>query len=148
MEELSASTLVDVMSIVERKKAAGVTVFVLFCGSQLESGQSWCPDCVKGTFHHQWAPLSSFSSVLVLYAYNTRSVACFDGALSLFMYSCLQLSQWLLRWRKRDWKVSWCIAQWDHETRELAVMHTRMKSLVVTPPQRSLPPSDDLEQFP
>ena len=22
-------------------------MFVLFCGSQLESGQSWCPDCVK-----------------------------------------------------------------------------------------------------
>ena len=86
--------------------------------------------------------------MLVLYAYNTRSVACFDGALSLFMYSCLQLSQWLLRWRKRDRKVSWCIAQWDHETRELAVMHTRMKSLVVTPPQHSLSPSDDLEQFP
>ena len=41
----------DLMTIVEREKAGGVAVFVLFCGSQLESGQSWCPDCVKGGFH-------------------------------------------------------------------------------------------------
>ena len=85
--------------------------------------------------------------MLVLYAYNAPSVACFDGILSLFMYICLQLSQWLLRWQKRDRKVSWCIAQWDHETRELAVMHVCMTCLVVTPPQCSLPPSDDAEQF-
>lgn len=49
MEELSVSALVDLLSVVEKEKATGVTVFVLFCGSKLESGENWCPDCVKGT---------------------------------------------------------------------------------------------------
>ena len=52
----------------------------------------------------------------------------------------LQRSQWLLRWRKRDRKVSWCIVQWDHETRELAVMHACMKSHAVRLPRCRPPP--------
>lgn len=51
MEELSVSALVDLLAAVEKEKASGVTVYVLFCGSRLENGESWCPDCVKGTFH-------------------------------------------------------------------------------------------------
>jgi len=27
----------------------GNMIFVLFTGSAAEGGQSWCPDCVKGT---------------------------------------------------------------------------------------------------
>ena len=70
------SSLVDLTSVVEREKAAGVTVFVLFCGSQLESGQSWCPDCVKGglTFSPQINHLMMVSLAVRVCWYRMRVV--------------------------------------------------------------------------
>jgi len=42
----------------------GNLIFVLFTGSVGEGGQSWCPDCVKGTVHE--------SSVLTLLLFLIR----------------------------------------------------------------------------
>ena len=37
----------DLASLIDEQKDAS-KVFILFCGEPDGSGESWCPDCVKG----------------------------------------------------------------------------------------------------
>ena len=40
--------IADLLSVIGEEKDAS-KVYVLFCGEPDESGESWCPDCVKGS---------------------------------------------------------------------------------------------------
>ena len=49
MERFSVEGIDSVLQAAEERQSGTGGVFVLFCGSvQPESGESWCPDCVKG----------------------------------------------------------------------------------------------------
>ena len=40
--------LEEFLSVLAKEEAAGEKIHVFFCGTHLESGESWCPDCATG----------------------------------------------------------------------------------------------------
>ena len=49
MERLSVEGIDSVLQAAEERQDKAGGVFILFCGSvQPDTGDSWCPDCVKG----------------------------------------------------------------------------------------------------
>lgn len=49
MEHLSVEGIDAALQAVEEHQSNAGGVYVLFCGSvQQDTGDSWCPDCVKG----------------------------------------------------------------------------------------------------
>ena len=51
MKRLNVSGVDDCIKAAGEESKSGAQVYVLFCGSRLENGDSWCPDCVKGDFN-------------------------------------------------------------------------------------------------
>lgn len=50
MERLSVEGIESVLLAAEERQDNAGGVFILFCGDvQQDTGESWCPDCVKGT---------------------------------------------------------------------------------------------------
>ena len=50
LERVKVEGLQELLEAVEQRKGAEEKLFVLFCGSvRPETGESWCPDCVKGS---------------------------------------------------------------------------------------------------
>ena len=49
MERLSVEGIEAVLQAAEERQSSSGGVFILFCGSvQPDSGESWCPDCIRG----------------------------------------------------------------------------------------------------
>ena len=49
MERLVVLGLDALLQEIEKRQSGTEDVYILFCGSaQPETGESWCPDCVKG----------------------------------------------------------------------------------------------------
>ena len=50
LERVKVEGLQELLEAVEQRKGSEEKLFVLFCGSvRPETGESWCPDCVKGS---------------------------------------------------------------------------------------------------
>lgn len=50
VEKVKVEGLQELLEAVEQRKGSEEKLFVLFCGSvRPETGESWCPDCVKGS---------------------------------------------------------------------------------------------------
>ena len=48
-KQLGCSGVSDLLKLVEENKDVE-SIYILFCGEPDASGESWCPDCVKGSF--------------------------------------------------------------------------------------------------
>ena len=53
MEMLSVSGLEELVHTLGVREGDEGNVYILFCGDiSKDTGESWCPDCVKGTIVH------------------------------------------------------------------------------------------------
>ena len=49
-KQLGCAGIDDLLKLLEENKDAS-NIYILFCGETNETGESWCPDCVKGIFY-------------------------------------------------------------------------------------------------
>ena len=67
-KQLGCAGLDDLLKLLEENKDAS-DIYILFCGETNETGESWCPDCVKGIFHklklEEWCEPISRSKLLM-----------------------------------------------------------------------------------
>ena len=57
VEKVKVEGLQELLEAVEQRKGSEEKLFVLFCGSvRPETGESWCPDCVKGSLDGRQCP--------------------------------------------------------------------------------------------
>ena len=48
-KQLGCAGLPDLLDLLEQNKDSK-HIYILFCGESDDTGESWCPDCVKGTY--------------------------------------------------------------------------------------------------